>query len=265
MKLKLPNWGSLCNPNLLMNSDYRSGIINQKGQTSYTKGSEDWGKMYSIDMWALQRGVQLNVNDGNISVKCTNSSEPGYLLQKLDYVGKATAAINIQSIIGEVSLETAYGEYELLKKGLNIITYDFGFEQSQGWFSMRISEGATVVIDYMKLEKGSYFTGMPVWNKSIELLKCQYDSVLVKAYNAFSARADGTYLSFLIPCQKMRKTPSIKNNKLFIIGNGESTSYTGEITCVNTENGIRCVIDYQKTASYTVCFEQDTILDSREY
>src|SRR5699024_3147537 len=72
--------------NLLINSDFRSGIINQKGQTSYTKGSEDWYKSYSIDMWALQRGVQLNVNDGNISVKCTNSNEPGYLLQKLDYV-----------------------------------------------------------------------------------------------------------------------------------------------------------------------------------
>ena len=212
MKLKLPNWGSLCNPNLLMNSDYRSGIINQKGQTSYTKGSEDWGKMYSIDMWALQRGVQLNVNDGNISVKCTNSSEPGYLLQKLDYVGKATAAINIQSIIGEVSLETAYGEYELLKKGLNIITYDFGFEQSQGWFSMRISEGATVVIDYMKLEKGSYFTGMPVWNNSEELTKCMA-CFRILDLSFTGGLSNGTYM----PRQRflfeniMRKIPSVNH------------------------------------------------------
>lgn len=173
MKLKLPNWGSLCNPNLLLNSDFRNGIINQQGKTSYLKGSNDWGKIYSIDMWAIQRGIQLSVNSNIISVECTNSNEPGYLLQKLDYVGKATAAINIKSITGSVSLNTAYGKYELLKKGLNIITYDFGFEQSDSWFSIRISEGSTVVIDYMKLEKGSYFTGMPVWNNSIELLKCQ--------------------------------------------------------------------------------------------
>lgn len=44
MKLKLPNWGSLCNPNLLLNSDFRNGIINQQGKTSYLKGSNDWGK-----------------------------------------------------------------------------------------------------------------------------------------------------------------------------------------------------------------------------
>ena len=116
MKLKLPNWGSLCNPNLLLNSDFRNGIINQQGKTSYLKGSNDWGKIYSIDMWAIQRGIQLSVNSNIISVECTNSNEPGYLLQKLDYVGKATAAINIKSITGSVSLNTAYGKYELLKK-----------------------------------------------------------------------------------------------------------------------------------------------------
>ena len=49
MKLKLPNWGSLCNPNLLTNSDFKSGIINQKGQTSYV-GTQP-KVVYGIDMW----------------------------------------------------------------------------------------------------------------------------------------------------------------------------------------------------------------------
>lgn len=242
MKLKLPNWGSLCNPNLLMNSDYRSGIINQKGQTSYTKGSEDWSKYYTIDMWAIQRGIQLDVNEDNISVKCTNSNEPGYLLQKLDYVGKATAVINIQSIIGSVSLETAYGEYELLKKGLNIITYDFGFEQSQGWFSMRISEGATVVIDYMKLEKGSYFTGMPMYNRAIELLKCQKKYVMLKDIKfALNGNANNIFsLSLLLPID-IEKSPTI---------NILNTDGSYNITEVSTwSNGQVIQIAFKSTAN----------------
>lgn len=210
MKLKLPNWGSLCNPNLLLNSDFRNGIINQQGKTSYLKGSNDWGKIYSIDMWAIQRGIQLSVNSNIISVECTNSNEPGYLLQKLDYVGKATAAINIKSITGSVSLETAYGEYESLKKGLNIITYDFGFEQSQGWFSMRISEGSTVEIDFMKLEPGEHFTGMPIYNRAIELLKCQKKYVMLKDIKfALNGNANNIFsLSLLLPID-IEKSPTI--------------------------------------------------------
>lgn len=64
MKLKLPNWGSLCNPNLLMNSDYRSGIINQKGITSLDKsdGSTELG----IDGW-IQYGINCSVATGSIT------------------------------------------------------------------------------------------------------------------------------------------------------------------------------------------------------
>lgn len=210
MKLKLPNWGSLCNPNLLLNSDFRNGIINQRGKTSYLKGSNDWGKIYSIDMWAIQRGIQLSVNSNIISVECTSSNEPGYLLQKLDYVGKATAAINIKSITGSVSLNTAYGKYELLKKGLNIITYDFGFEQSDSWFSIRISEGSTVEIDFMKLEPGEHFTGMPIYNRAIELLKCQKKYVMLKDIKwTLKGHTSQTFsLSLLLPVD-MEKTPSV--------------------------------------------------------
>lgn len=168
MKLKLPNWGSLCNPNLLLNSDFQSGIINQNGQTSYMKGNNDWVRYYTIDMWAIQRGIQLSVNNDSISVKCTNSSEPGYLMQYVDYVGKATFIIDVQSVTGSVSFNTSEGQYTRLTKGLNVIPFDF----SGGWLNIRISEGATIIINYMKLEKGSYFTGMPPWNYANEVSKC---------------------------------------------------------------------------------------------
>lgn len=265
MKLELPNWGSLCNPNLLLNSDFRSGIINQKGQTSYT--SVSLSPLYTIDRWKLLGNGKVIVNNGYIRIESTSSGTL-YFTQDLDDVinENCTSYANIKAFSGDIGFAIIGNDgnnktVKISKTGDILNQYN---ECKSITFSIT-GNSSYVEIYTVKLEKGSHFTGMPVWNKSVELLKCQYDSVLVKAYNTFSARADGTYLSFLIPCQKMRKTPSIKNNKLFIIGNGESTSYTGEITCVNTENGIRCVIDYQKTASYTVCFEQDTILDSREY
>lgn len=265
MKLKLPNWGSLCNPNLLLNSDFRSGIINQKGQTSYVNNSLKI--LYTIDKWSISGNGKVIVNDGYIRVEST-SDEPFYFTQKLEkQINEVcTSHSTIKNYSGDVG-------FAILGKNENNKTVKISktgsilnnHTEAEGVSFALTGVSSFVEIYDVKLEKGKQYTGMYQINEALELLKCQYDSVLVKAYNPFSARADGTYLSFLIPCQKMRKTPSIKNNKLFIIGNGESTSYTGEITCVNTENGIRCVIDYQKTASYTVCFEQDTILDSREY
>ena len=62
--IKIPNWKSLCNPNLLMNSDYRSGIINQKGITSLDKsdGSTELG----IDGW-IQYGINIAVGTNYIT------------------------------------------------------------------------------------------------------------------------------------------------------------------------------------------------------
>ena len=185
--------------------------------------------MYSIDSWALQRGIKLDVNTNNISVTCTNSNEPGYLSQKLDYVGKTTAAINIKSITGSVFLNTAYGKYELLKKGLNIITYDFGFEQSDNWFSIRISEGSTVEIDFMKLEPGEHFTGMTAWNKTIELTKCmsRFQIIHVKAHNN-NLNTNNRYYScdtmFVVP---MKKIHSVKIMKAYKV---DGTNITSDLT-----------------------------------
>lgn len=253
------------NDNLLINSDYRSGIINQKGQTSYVNNSLKI--LYTIDKWSISGNGKVIVNDGYIRVEST-SDEPFYFTQKLEkQINEVcTSHSTIKNYSGDIGFAIIGNDgnnktVKISKTGSILNNHT----EAEGVSFALTGVSSFVEIYDVKLEKGKQYTGMYQINEALELLKCQYDSVLVKAYNAFSARADGTYLSFLIPCQKMRKTPSIKNNKLFIVGNGESTSYTGEITCVNTENGIRCVIDYQKTGSYTVCFEQDTILDSREY
>lgn len=265
MKLKLPNWGSLCNPNLLLNSDFKSGIINQKGQTSYT--SISLSPLYTIDRWKLSGNGKVIVNNGYIRIESTSSGTL-YFTQDLDDVinENCISYANIKAFSGDIGFAIIGNggnnkTVKISKTGDILNQYN---ECKSITFSIT-GNSSYVEIYTVKLEKGLLFTGVPVWNKKLELFKCQYNGVLVKSYNPFSARADGTYMSFLIPCMEMRKTPSIKNNKLFIIGNGESTSYTGEITCINTPNGIRCVFNYQKTGSYVVCFEQDTFIDSNDY
>ena len=66
----------LCNPNLLLNADFNSGIINQRGQTTYT-GS---GLKYTIDMW--RRGAGTLTVDTN-SITFTNSGSIAIGLNKL--------------------------------------------------------------------------------------------------------------------------------------------------------------------------------------
>ena len=56
MKLKLPNWRTLYNDNLLTNSDFRYGVINQQGKSSYNTLNK-----YTIDMWKLVRGTLTEV------------------------------------------------------------------------------------------------------------------------------------------------------------------------------------------------------------
>lgn len=197
--------------NLLINSDFRSGIINQRGSDIYTKTSNDWARLPSIDMWTLQRGMKLTKNDDSVDVECTNSSEPGYFSQLLNYNGQVTATIYINSITGgneQVSLNTG-DTYKDLTEGLNIISFNFSMER----FSIRVSEGVKCNISYIKLEKGQYFTGMPVWNYPTEFLKCAY-----------------RYINFY--GQAIRRTAFIGNAMAYI---------TYELPTIMAEN-ITCII-----------------------
>lgn len=146
--------------NLLINSDFRSGIINQKGATSYTTLNQ-----YGIDMWLLRSNstVKLDVQTGSVKISATTnmiqfveleSGEKYHLLAyfdnqlyELDFIAGSTTAT-------ENDYLTSYRDTEKQKQVIGI------------------REGVEKTIQFIKLEKGSRFTGMPVWNKAIELSKC---------------------------------------------------------------------------------------------
>lgn len=157
--------------NLLINSDFRSGIINQRGQTNYV-GQLTWN--YGIDMWKIIN-CGINVESGDINVFSTSG---GYMSQNVegglgenDY----TAAVYVSLLNSGNAFMYLEGtgktdEYEISEPGLHVYTFK-NVTQGSG-LSFKFSNGFNGNINFVKLEKGSTFTGMPPWNYAFEYFKC---------------------------------------------------------------------------------------------
>lgn len=211
MKLKIPNWGSLCNPNLLMNSDYRSGIINQKGITSLDKsnGSKELG----IDGW-IQYGINIAVGPNYVTF-ANRTSAIHTVQQPLDIKGlkagdKVTFYASCFNITGSVyiyltGLDT---KRKRLVNGDNEFT--FTLTSSLEKFYIQLAPNAVVSFNCMKLEPGEHFTGMPLWNEALELLKCQKYFAALKGDFVGASTYDLNNAFFTIPIStKLNKRPSV--------------------------------------------------------
>ena len=155
--------------NLLINSDWKSGIINQKGKTTYS-GVAQW--TYCIDMW-MYIG-QLSIVVGSNNIKITNISSTNYLKQVVKGLesGNYTLYIDIASINGTVNLDIN-GTVKTIKSGVNTFVVT---PSSSGNIAVQFtfaSANATLTLNRLKLEKGEHFTGMPLWNETLELIKCK--------------------------------------------------------------------------------------------
>ena len=230
MKLKLPNWGSLCNPNLLLNSDFKSGIINQKGLTTYNP-VDVW--TLSIDGWIYNGQMQVFVQDEKIRLY-SNSSNTGttYFQQKVGNLnnGEYLLYIHVESLSGNAQVSVENGVNIPLKVGDNYITKNVSDKSLQVRILLN-GKGVDLVIDEMKLEKGKYFTGMPAWSETLELLKCY------AKYYGFNAQPNITNYKYMLAVQvatnkvrmtidlptQINKTPSVKVGYLYIVNIANGT------------------------------------------
>lgn len=206
MKLKLPNWGSLCNPNLLMNSDFRNGAINQKGQTQYINTS--YKSTMTIDGWFTDYG-SVNVFANSVYFDNTGSSEYGFKqplnLQNGTYTFYLDCAINGSA---RVFARNISNEEVINETVSGTVKKSFTFTNSLKFITIIAASGAKISFNFMKLENGSHYTGMPVWNETIELLKCMPSFQRVEAMFV-AARSDGNTYFFGDKLRvMMRKDPS---------------------------------------------------------
>lgn len=153
--------------NLLINSDFRYGIINQKGQSIYN-GQSTW--LYGIDMW---RAVDITI-DTQFKGQLTISGN-GYLVQLIDLsIDTYTLTFKIKNINKgniNVYLEQTEPVHKETISSVGLHSFVYKITKNAKGVGIKLNNFSGD-IEFIKLEKGNQFTGMPVWNYALEYLKC---------------------------------------------------------------------------------------------
>ncbi len=183
------------NPNLLINPDFK---INQRGATSYTSG-------YTVDRWKILSAT-LNATTKTLS---NSSSASGFFLQSLENkpTGTFTVTLNVASVTGTVKFSwkdgNTYKTGAVISKGLNTYTFT---ASSLTWVGIDIAGGASIQLDYMKLEKGTVATSFIVPNMAEELAKCyRFYQRMKPHYSGYVAKFQTTYFPIPIKAQTRAK------------------------------------------------------------
>lgn len=186
------------NPNLLINPKFE---INQRGSTTYTTG-------YTVDRWRVA-GATLNAKTKTLS---NSNSASGTFLQSLENkpTGTFTVTLNVASVTGTVKFSwkdgSTYKTGAVISKGLNTYTFT---ASSLTWVGIDIASGASIQLDYMKLEKGKVATSFITPNMAEELAKCQYYTVVFEPWRTIlNANTDSSVINIDTRC-KMRTKPTI--------------------------------------------------------
>lgn len=200
------------NDNLLTNSDFRSGIINQKRITSLDKsdGSTELG----IDRWIL---YGINIAVGTNYVTFANRTNTTHTVQQpLDIKGlkvgdKVTFYASCFNITGNVYIYMTGLDAQKKKLSNGDNEFTLTLTSALERFYIELEPNAVVSFNCKKLEIGEHFTGMPAWDESIELTKCRkhYRRDLNKYLPAWQGLGTNK-VSYCINYEGMNKTPSVK-------------------------------------------------------
>lgn len=258
------------NPNLLINPDFK---INQRGASSYTSG-------YSVDRWKIASAT-LNATTKTLS---NPNSAGGTFLQSLENkpTGTFTVTLNVASVTGTVKFSwkdgSTYKTGAVISKGLNTYTFT---ASSLTWVGIDVASGASIQLDYMKLEQGSVATHFVTPNKAEELAKCQYYTVIFEPWRTIlNANTDSSVINIDTRC-KMRTKPTVSyitlksgtQNQFNFVSILSSKAYyalktnnwtsfidsKNEVVVVNTGSGIN------SGAFGQVTFDNSLMLDAEIY
>lgn len=194
-------------PNLLINADFKSGIINQRGQTTYATGNK-----VTVDMWRKSSGI-VTVGTNSITYTNTSAIDVG-LDQVVDFKGPITIYVNATVATGSATLALYSSlEYDTddleeynLTSGENIFHVESGTIKI---LQIKLRQNSSIVINQVKVEKGSIFTGMPYWNYTEELVKCLRYQKVFYLNTMFNASGTDEYQETYPFEIELYKTPSV--------------------------------------------------------
>lgn len=251
------------NDNLLTNSDFKSGIINQKGQTSY--GYVD-KPLLTIDMW-LSYGVNVAIDVTNVRVVNRQTSARTLRQYVNGDSGIYTVYVNVKTISGNVyvNLNNDTSKNKKLVQGENIFQITVLSTETLKSLALYLEANADVYIYSIKLEKGPRFTGMKPWNKGIEFAKCinKYRFELNNYYPIYEI----TRNKAIIPINHngMDKKPSVIVYGGFCKGaDGLTATFTSYKVVENKDNSTTVEVTFNKNIQGTsACL--NVIIDSYDY
>ena len=188
------------NPNLLLNSNFR---VDQRGHGTYSNNTTK--PTYTLDRWmSINTKVVYNI-DGTVTITSLATTDTSaWFKQILAHAinGTCTLSCNITAVTGNAYLYNHTNGKKIVK-GLNFVTLSYLKEAS-----IELKQGASITIEWIKLEEGSKATTYVAPNYAEELQKCMmYYNQLQTSLNGYFTSQ--TYLSS-DSLSNMRTKPTIK-------------------------------------------------------
>ena len=253
------------NPNLLTNPDFK---INQRGNSTYS--STNSKKIYTVDRWNI---YNANLNASTKVLTNPNSSS-GQFKQTLELplIGTYTVTIKASRVSGNVHFFINENGSNIIDKsivsGLNTVTFTSTKGVSE--VGVLISSGASLQIDYVKLEEGAVATAYTAPNPIEEYPKCQryfqyipklycvplvYTRDLISVSEKYFQATSGN-----LPTE-MRITPTLTYKAL---GQSNNSTFTGSASFELTSKSIDTITLDRAISNFTITINGIT-LDAEIY
>lgn len=206
----------ICKQNLLVNSNFKKGIINQKGESGYNGNISSSTAIYGYDMWSIGQYGKMTMQTGYM--KFWTEQGGAYITQyikEINPIGKTyTFTIKLKEedserkiVVENIQSGTKKNIFTDTNKDVYI-----EFNSSLGFLVCIYlkTKGSYINIEYMKVEEGKIYTGMPEWDGTLELIKCKKYFIAIKNIRiALRGHAGQTFaISFPLPVI-MNKIPSV--------------------------------------------------------
>lgn len=188
------------NPNLLLNSNFR---VDQRGRGTYTNNTTK--PTYTLDRWmSINTEVVYNVDGTATITSLATTDTSAWFKQILEHAinDTCTLSCNITAVTGSAYLYN-HSNGKKIVKGLNTVTLSYLKETS-----IELKQGASITIEWIKLEKGSKATAYVAPNYANELQRC------MMYYNVVNTSLNGYFTTQMyVGCEtllNMRTKPTVK-------------------------------------------------------
>ena len=204
------------NPNLLLNSNFR---VDQRGRGTYTNNTTR--PMYTLDRWmSINTKVVYNVDGTATITSLATTDTSAWFKQILEHAinDTCTLSCNITAVTGSAYLYN-HANGKKIVKGLNTVTLSYLKEAS-----IELKQGASITIEWIKLEKGSKATAYVAPNYANELQRC------MMYYNVVNTSLNGYFTTQMyVGCEtvlNMRTRPTVKGvGSIWVYYYGGNTKY----------------------------------------